>query len=112
MVVQLYRHLFRLSQVRHVGVELASYPLLLVIGQVVAIEGEEGFGGLAILVGAPLLDGVFWFWKLGYDPFFKLTTLAFAFGKPIFNYRLLAPLCFADDFACVVIDDEPYFCFR
>ena len=47
----LHRHLFRLSQVWHVGGELASYPLLLVISQVVAIEGEEGFGGLAILVG-------------------------------------------------------------
>ena len=45
----LHRHLFRLSQVWHVGGELASYPLLLVISQVV--EGEEGFGGLAILVG-------------------------------------------------------------
>ena len=38
------------------------------------------------LVSSPLLDGVFWFWKLGYDPFFELTTLAFAFGKTIFNY--------------------------
>ena len=78
----------------------------------VAIEGEEGFGGLAILVGAPLLDGELWFWKLGYDPFFELTTLAFAFGKTIFNYRFLDHLRLADDFACVVIDDEPYFCFR
>lgn len=43
------------------------------------------------LVSSPLLDGVFWFWKLGYDPFFELMTLAFAFGKTIFNYRLLAP---------------------
>ena len=64
------------------------------------------------LVSSPLLDGVFWFWKLGYDPFFELTTLAFAFGKTIFNYRLLAPPWCADDFACVVIDNEPYFCFR
>ena len=38
------------------------------------------------LVSSPLLDGELWFWKLGYDPFFELTTLAFAFGKTIFNY--------------------------
>lgn len=57
--------LFRLSQVCHISSELAGYPLLLVIGQVVVVEGEKGIGGLAIFVGADGTWSVTFFEKLG-----------------------------------------------
>lgn len=59
------RRLFHLSQFRHVGGDLASYPLLLIGCEVVAMEGEKGFGGFAILVGADGLWGMSFFEKLG-----------------------------------------------